>query len=173
VGLFFGVEVLKLTALESFRGEIAGWLLFGFGLAYMLWGLRRALRGKASSLVHAHESVHEADHSHDRHSHGLHTHVHPAKANITPWVLFTIFVFGPCEPLIPVLMYPAATSSALSVFAVAMIFSLTTVGTMLVMVYAALRGLKLVSLPRAERYAHALAGFTVALCGAGIKFMGL
>lgn len=173
IGLFFGVEVLKLTALESVRGEIAGWLLFGFGLAYMLWGLRRAWRGKANALVHAHESASAADHSHDPHVHGLHTHVHPEKANITPWVLFTIFVFGPCEPLIPVIMYPAATASVLSAFAVALIFSLTTIGTMLALVYAAQRGLKFVSLRGLERYAHALAGCVVALCGAGIQFLGL
>jgi len=173
VGLFFGVEVLKLTALESVRGDIAGWLLFGFGLAYMLWGIRRALRSKARTLVHAHESASEADHSREPHVHGLHTHVHPEKANITPWVLFTIFIFGPCEPLIPVLMYPAATSSALSVFAVAMVFSLATIGTMLALVYAASRGLEFVSFRGIERYSHALAGFVVALCGAGIQFLGL
>ncbi|MDD5088066.1 MAG: sulfite exporter TauE/SafE family protein [bacterium] len=173
VGLFFGVEVLKLTALESVRGEIAGWLLFGFGLAYMLWGIRRALRSKARTLVHAHESAHDADHSHESHVHGRHTHVHPETASITPWVLFTIFVFGPCEPLIPLIMYPAATSSVFSVIAVAVIFSLVTLGTMLALVYAASRGLEFVSFRRVERYSHALAGFVVALCGAGIQFLGL
>ncbi|HOD34406.1 MAG TPA: hypothetical protein PLR20_01590 [Syntrophales bacterium] len=31
----------------------------------------------------------------------------------TPWVLFTIFVLGPSEPLIPVLMFPAARNASL------------------------------------------------------------
>lgn len=173
VGLLFGVEVLKLTNLESVRGEIAGWLLFGFGLAYTLWGIRHAYKKKAMSVVHAHESVAEADHTHDHHDHGLHTHIHPEKANITPWILFTIFVFGPCEPLIPVLMYPAATADAFSVFAVAMVFSVFTIGTMSAMVFLTLRGMQRLPLHGLERYAHALAGFVVLLCGAGMQFLGL
>ncbi|RPH94635.1 hypothetical protein EHM69_06850 [candidate division KSB1 bacterium] len=173
VGLAFGIEVLKLTELESLRGEIAGWLLLGFGLAYMLWGLRRAYKKKAHALIHAHESATEADHSHDHHEHGLHTHVHPEKANITPWILFTIFVFGPCEPLIPVLMYPAASADAFSVFAVAMVFSVFTIGTMATMVYVTLRGMQWLPLRGLERYSHALAGFIVLLCGVGMQFLGL
>ena len=39
--------MLKLTQLESFRGDIAGWLLLGFGLAYMVWGLRHAVTALA------------------------------------------------------------------------------------------------------------------------------
>lgn len=173
IGLFFGVEVLRLTELESLRGEIAGWLLLGFGLAYMLWGLRRAIRDKAHSLVHAHESAGEADHSHDHHHHGTHTHVHPEKANITPWILFTIFVFGPCEPLIPVLMYPAASADAFSVFAVALTFSIFTIGTMSTLVFLTLRGMQKVPLHGIQRYAHALAGLVVLLCGVGMQFLGL
>lgn len=170
-GLLLGLEVLPLAEIESVRGNIAGWLLFGFGLAYMIWGLRRALRRRAV--------VHDANapHSHDgnpahMHRHGLHTHIHPARAGITPWVLFTILVFGPCEPLIPVLMYPAARVNVFSVFAVAGTFSLFTVGTMTAMVYAGLRGMAFVPLKSFERYAHALAGLVIALCGAGVQFVG-
>jgi len=170
VGLLFGVELLKLTALESFRGEIAGWLLFGFGIAYMIWGIRRAMKHVSSRP----------------HSHGLLTHKHPGgglahshngrhedQANITPWIIFTIFVFGPCEPLIPVLLFPAARADAFNVFAVALTFSVFTIGTMLALVYASMRGLAKVNLGIMERYSHALAGFVVASCGAGIQFLGL
>ena len=38
-------------------------------------------------------------------------------------ILFTIFVFGPCEPLIPILMYPAAKSSVAGMLLVAGVFS--------------------------------------------------
>jgi nickel/cobalt transporter (NicO) family protein len=173
IGLAFGVEVLRLTKLESVRGEIAGWLLFGFGLAYMLWGIRHAMKKKAQSVVHAHESEREADHTHDHHAHGLHTHVHPVKANITPWVLFTILVFGPCEPLIPVIMYPAARADAWTVFLTAMTFSVFTIGTMASMVFLTLRGMQRLPLSGLERYSHALAGFVVLMCGVGVKFLGL
>lgn len=172
-GLAFGIELLKLTRLESVRGDLAGWLLLGFGLAYMLWGLRRAFRAKAHALVHAHESASEADHAHDDHVHGLHTHVHPQKANITPWILFTIFIFGPCEPLIPLIMYPAARADAWTVFLTALAFGAATIGTMSALVYLSLSGMERVKLSGLERYAHALAGFVVLLCGVGVKFLGL
>ncbi|MBM3324467.1 MAG: hypothetical protein FJY66_02235 [Calditrichaeota bacterium] len=170
VGLLFGVELLRLTNLESARGEIAGWLLFGFGIAYAIWGIRRAVKRASSQL----------------HSHGLAAHKHPggalahshedsreSPANITPWILFTIFIFGPCEPLIPLLMFPAARTDAFSVVAVALTFGVFTIGTMLTLVYASVRGLARLKFGIAERFAHALAGFVVASCGAGIQFLGL
>ncbi|MFH1012093.1 MAG: hypothetical protein V1784_12785 [bacterium] len=170
VGLLCGVELLRLTALESARGEIAGWVLFGFGIAYMIWGIRRAVK-RASSRSHSHGLV-----TH-RHPGGALTHSHEgsheSRANITPWILFTIFVFGPCEPLIPLLMFPAARADAFSVLAVALTFSVFTIGTMLTLVYASVRGLAKVRLGVLERFSHALAGFVVASCGAGIQFLGL
>ncbi|GAJ16419.1 unnamed protein product, partial [marine sediment metagenome] len=59
------------------------------------------------------------------HSHHLeHSHVHNDKSasSITPWALFAIFVFGPCEPLIPILMYPAAKNGFFEVLLVVFVF---------------------------------------------------
>lgn len=92
---------------------------------------------------------------------------------LTFWVLFTIFVFGPCEPLIPVLMYPAAKRSLAGMVLVATVFSVVTIATMLSIVLAGLWGTNFVRLGRAERYTHALAGATVLLCGIAIEFLGL
>ena len=77
-----------------------------------------AIHGHAHLDGHAHE--HEHVHTH------AHTHVHAAEAagNMTPWVLFTIFVFGPCEPLIPLVMYPAAKGDSAGVALVAGAFGL-------------------------------------------------
>ena len=165
LGLIFGVEVLKLTSLESARGEIAGWLLLGFGVAYMVWGMRRAL--KHSSVTHSHDGV--------AHTHfGPREHTHdPGKANITPWVIFTIFVFGPCEPLIPLLMYPAARSDVFNVIIVALSFSVVCIGTMMALVYASVRGLEWLPQRALERYTHALSGFAIAACGIGVVFLKL
>ena len=92
---------------------------------------------------------------------------------MTPWVLFTIFVLGPCEPLIPLIMYPAAKLSMVSVAVVAVVFGVTTISTMLASVMVAHYGLSRLSVPQAERYVHALAGLTILLCGGAIKFLGL
>src|SRR5512136_1371676 len=40
-GIALGIAVFKLEAIESFRGDIAAWLLIAFGLFYGVWGFRR------------------------------------------------------------------------------------------------------------------------------------
>jgi len=96
IGIAFGVAVMKLEAFEAFRGNLAAWALIGFGFAYAGWGIHRGVRNRPHTHLHL-----KGDHSHES----------AVKANITPWILFTIFVLGPCEPLIPLLMYPAAKES--------------------------------------------------------------
>ncbi len=105
-----------------------------------------------------------------------HAHPHhevPKKANLTPWILFTIFVFGPCEPLIPLVMYPAARHSTAGVVLVAAAFGLTTILTMLVIIAAASYGARFVRLGKLERYAHALAGAMIFISGLSVQFLGL
>jgi sulfite exporter TauE/SafE len=171
-GIALGAAVFSLEAIESFRGEIAIWFLIIFGFTYCVWGIHRALRGKKHE--HAHVHVDGEVHSHT-HSHIMeHTHVHDGKVkSATPWVLFIIFVFGPCEPLIPLIMYPAAEHNIGTVALVAGIFGAVTVATMLGMVLAAYYGLSKLSLPGLEKYSHALAGGAILLCGLSVKFLGL
>ena len=92
---------------------------------------------------------------------------------LTPWVLFTIFVFGPCEPLIPLVMYPAAEHNMASVVVVASAFGLTTLVTMLAVVMTSVHGLRRIPVGSLERYSHALAGLAILLCGGAITFLGL
>jgi nickel/cobalt transporter (NicO) family protein len=174
VGIAVGMSVQSLQWLEGFRGDVAAWLLAGFGLAYMVWGLKRAWRMRPHTHQHVHSdgTVHRHEHGH----HGGHLHPHiqdPASRRITPWALFIVFVLGPCEPLIPILMYPASKHSLVGTVAVALTFAATTLLTMLGVVYLAIRGLKLLPLDTAERYSHALAGAALAACGLGIVFLGL
>ncbi|MCQ9207705.1 MAG: sulfite exporter TauE/SafE family protein [Omnitrophica bacterium] len=171
-GVIFGVAIMKLEALEAFRGNIAAWALIGFGFAYFIWGLRKAIRNRPHHHIHAHGG--QGSHSH-KHVHAeSHTHVHDhGKKNITPWILFTIFILGPCEPLIPILMYPAAKNNVAGLFLVTGIFGLVTIVTMLGIVTVASLGINLVPLGRVERYNHALAGATICLSGLTIRFLGL
>ncbi len=171
IGIVFGIAIMKLEALEAFRGNLAAWAFIGFGLAYFIWGLRKAIRNKP----HRHTHFHEGDNSHlHEHAHkDEHAHVHSVgEQNITPWILFTIFVLGPCEPLIPLLMYPAAKNSVEGIFLVALIFGAVTILTMLGMVIPLSFGFNLVPLGRLERYSHALAGATIFLSGIAIQFLG-
>jgi nickel/cobalt transporter (NicO) family protein len=196
VGIALGLAVARLEGVESTRGAVAAWLLIGFGFAYFVWGMRRAWRGRPHAHPHLHDhdepcvhphgpdlGVHDPAHEHihqhaHAHTHELAEHAHPhgenpKKANITPWVLFTIFVFGPCEPLIPLVMYPAARHSMAGVVLVAAAFGLVTIATMLVIIAAASCGFRFVKLGRLERYSHALAGMMIFVSGLAVQFLGL
>lgn len=174
LGVYLGAEVLKLEMLEAYRGTIAAWLLIGFGFAYFVWGLHKAIKNKKHSHIHLHGNglVHEHQHSHT----SEHAHVHDQKSSskdITPWILFTIFILGPCEALIPILMYPAAKSSISGMFVVVGVFSLTTVATMLSIVVLSTWGIGMARLGKLERYTHAIAGGTICFSGLAIMFLGL
>lgn len=153
IGIALGIAVTRLTAIEYLRGEIAGWFLLIFGLIYFLFGIYIALKNSH----HEHFLINKKN----------------KKANLTPWILFTIFIFGPCEPLIPLVMYPAAKGSILGLMLVTGIFGITTIATMLAIVIIASLGVNFMPMEKFERYMHALAGLTILLCGIAIKFLGL
>jgi sulfite exporter TauE/SafE len=177
IGVALGIAVGRLEAVESVRGDLAAWAFIAFGLVYFAWGVRRAIKNKPHTHKHFHSdgTLHKHEHVH----HEEHAHVHEgddkskAKASITPWVLFTIFVFGPCEPLIPILMYPASQSSWGAMLLVAGVFAVTTIATMLAVVILVSKGFAILPMGKLERYSHALAGFIIFASGAGIKWLGL
>lgn len=180
IGLLVGAALFRLEMLESYRSEGAAWLLIGFGIAYLTWGLVHAFRGVPHAHLHAHPdgTVHCHAHQHDV----THQHVHSgvevgeafggnpdASRLVTPWFLFLIFVFGPCEALIPLLMYPAAESDVLAIVMVVGAFSVATVGTMLAAVMLMVFGLRVVRLPELHRFGHALSGLAILVCGTLVK----
>ncbi len=173
LGVYLGAEVMKLEALEAYRGTLAAWLLIGFGFAYFVWGIHRALKNKTHSHLHAHDNgiVHDHPHKHT----ADHAHVHDKKVGreLTPWILFTIFVLGPCEPLIPLLMYPAAKSSITGMFLVVGVFAFATITTMIAIVWFSSWGIGFAKLGKLERFTHAIAGGTICFSGLAIMFLGL
>jgi hypothetical protein len=92
---------------------------------------------------------------------------------MTPWVAFVIFILGPCEPMIPVIMYPAVKGSYFDLVVVTAVFGAVTVLSMLAVVLGACLGLRSVPLKPWDRHSHALAGATLFLCGAAMQFLGL
>ncbi len=174
LGLLIGVTVNKLVNIESARGEIASWLLIAFGLIYALWGIKQAAKNK----LHAHEHVHVHEDG-TAHSHG-HFHLdgpehidNPKKKSLTPWVLFIIFVLGPCEPLIPLVMYPSAKGNIPAVLTVVLVFGTITILTMLSVVLISYMGMSLIPLKKVEKYTHALAGASIFMCGVALRVFGL
>jgi sulfite exporter TauE/SafE len=149
-GILIGIQLQKLTWFEGFRGNLAAWGLIAFGLVYAIWGLRHYYKHKNP---------------------GSHNHAPGNKA--TPWMLFIIFLLGPCEALIPLLMYPAAHESMSAVIMVTTVFSVATVGTMLVAVWVASLGLAQVNLNKLQPLSHFLAGIIIFVSGMSIQFLGL
>ena len=173
IGIALGLAVTKLMAVESFRGNFAAWALIAFGLVYFVWGIRRAWKNKPHEHCHFHVDGHPHEHSHVHTEEHAHVHEMENKANITPWVLFTIFVLGPCEPLIPILMYPAAKENIGGLLLVTLIFGAVTILTMLCIVIASTWGINRLPLKKVERFTHALAGGSICLCGLAIQLLGL
>jgi nickel/cobalt transporter (NicO) family protein len=172
VGIAVGIELKKLITVESFRGNIAAWLFIAFGLVYMIISIRNLIRNKKHSHSHFHLNGQKHIHEHDHHQE--HIHVHEKEViNATPWILFLIFVFGPCEPLIPLVMYPATQSNIAGAMFVSILFSVATIGTMMSIVLAFKFGLKKINLKPVEKYNHLIAGSMIFLSGLAIQFLGL
>lgn len=175
LGALAGWSIGSLEAFEAMRGDLAAWLFVLFGLGYFLWALRRLRSGHTHSHVHAHAdgTVHSHEHSHS----GGHVHAHvdaDSSRSVTGWSLFVIFVFGPCEALIPMLLFPALLENWMLAVLVTGVFALSTLATMLVMVWGLTKGSELFAFGRLaplrplRRYGHVLAGLVILGCGSAI-----
>jgi hypothetical protein len=171
LGIGLGVVVSRLEWIEALRGDLAAWFLILFGLVYAGWSFARSRR----SFRHTHEHGPGLVHSHDH----IGSHGHPGAAGpmnpraVTAWSLFIIFVLGPCEPLIPLLMVPALDQGPLAVVTVAAAFGVTTIGTMLGVVTLGHLGLRLAWSRRLEVHANTLAGLAIAASGLAIRVFGI
>jgi len=155
-GIALGIGIEKLNLIEGVRGSIITYVFTAFGLVYMIWGLRRAFKKRS----HLHHLPHD------------HQHENKGMVKLTPWILFTIFIFGPCEPLIPIVMYPAARHNYLALIVITGIFCFITLSVMLTLVIAAQLGFKWIPMKKVEHYSHAFAGGTVFACGLGMLLLG-
>lgn len=145
VGLALGFSLTHLEALEGNRAEVAGLLLLSFGLAYAVWGFKRAHR---------------------------HDHDNLKSRKVTIWALFIIFFLGPCEPLIP-LMFAAFVKGWAATAAGTLLFFVITVGMMLGQVLLAYRGAKLFSFKKLEAHGHGVAGLVIVFTGLAVMVLGI
>lgn len=172
IGIAVGISVTRLVNVESFRGNIAAWLFIAFGLVYMIISTRNLLRNRKH--IHHHHHLDSENHVHEHDHHKGHTHFHENDVvKTTPWILFLIFVFGPCEPLIPILMYPAAKSNIAGSVIVSVLFSVVTIATMMSIVLVFKLGLNKIDLKPVEKYSHLIAGAMIFFSGLAIQFLGL
>jgi ABC-type nickel/cobalt efflux system permease component RcnA len=172
-----GFALADTSSLDRIRGSGAAWALIGLGTAYTVWGFRNRYRRRPHAHLHAHADGTVHSHSHNHTSEHAHVHnvetgqVAPA-ARLTPWILFLVFVFGPCEPLIPLLLFAATQYGALGVGAVFLAFGVSTLGVMAVCVQLGLRGARLMH-ARFEPLFAPLAGLALTLCGVASLLLDL
>ena len=93
------------------------------------------------------------------------------KYAVTPWVMFLIFLLGPCEPMMALLFYPAAQQSFYGMLLLITIYTVFTLITMVMMVLLGYYGLSLLNSRKLEKYMHPLGGLTIFICGAGMVFL--
>ena len=156
IGIGIGAAIGNLEAIENVRGDIASYSLIAFGIAYGIWGLWKGRKG------HGHLHLHNGKHLDSSNA-----------RSITFWTLFIVFVLGPCEPLIPLLMFPAVSYDWNGVLLVTAVFGATTIATMSAIVFIGIKGLGFVKTGFMERYIHALAGGIIAVSGMAIKIFGI
>jgi nickel/cobalt exporter len=172
IGIAMGISLSRLEAIEASRGSLVGWMLIAFGIGYTVYGIYKYYRKGAHVHLPAflrprsirHRDLHLSDRDLENEN---------DTGSLTPWILFLIFVFGPCEVLIPMLIYPASQHSGLGVFLVAIVFGTATIGTMLTVVMLGYRGLSLVRFKGREHQLHLYAGLIILAAGVGMQFLGL
>lgn len=168
IGGWFGLQLSRLEYFQDFSVNISASLMVVFGGIYLIWGIYRAVKNKPHKHVHFHEDgdVHQHTHTHiDDHNH---LHENETSVKLTPWVLFLIFAFGPCEAFIPTVMYPAMEQSLLGLILVTTLFAISTIGTMVIVVSLVSSGFKMIPLGKLERFTHVIAGATVFFSGVAI-----
>jgi len=167
-GAAIGWSLSKVSWLEDVRGGIAGWVMLSFGLLYGIWGLYRAYKNNPHKHFDLGDNndIYVYEHKHggvvaqkDRHK-------------VTPWVMFIIFLLGPCEPMIPLLYFPAAQNSWEGMLILITVYTVFTLLTMLMMVSLGFYGISFLKTEKLERYMHALGGLTIFICGIGMVFLG-
>lgn len=146
IGIAIGMATEHVTGWETMRGDVASLLLIGFGIAYLIYGLKQL--GKK------------------------HSHRHDAAKTVTYWTLFILIIFGPCEPLIP-LLFASSAYGWMNVVVIVAIFSTATIIMMQVQVHAALWGVSFFKSHIFEHASDAIAGVIIIITGIAIRYFGI
>lgn len=167
VGLGISSSLSTLVGIEDIRGTLATYFIIVFGLCYTIYALRKLYLNKPHThMVNGQEIMHDHHESKSIKDHGH-------KNNNVLWGLFILFVLGPCEPLIPILMYPAATLNLSALISVTLVFSVSTISVMLGLTLLGIKGLDFIKIKSLEKYGETLAGLAITLCGVLMITMGI
>ncbi|HEY6912231.1 MAG TPA: hypothetical protein VI356_22820 [Myxococcales bacterium] len=158
LALVLGLGALRVLGerLES----VAGLLLMGFGLAYAVWGLRKATRER----MHLHQHAHGHSHSHSR--------ALSEPSRLTAWTLFVLFSLDPCVAVMPIL-FAAAPLGTGRAAAVVLIYEAATLAAMLPLVLLSRAGATRLKWEWLEQYGDGAAGGIIAAVGLAVTLLGI
>ncbi len=167
VGVFLGWQMSEIEILQDVRGEMSSWAFLIFGVAYLCYGLWRARKVQP----HKHfdvisDDVYVYEHKHNE------AYVPNKRVKVTPMVLFAIFVMGPSEPIIPLLFFSGTHRSPMEIAWLIIIFTLTTILTIVSMVLIGNYSYIRIKTESIERFSHAIGGFVISFCAFGMLFLG-
>jgi sulfite exporter TauE/SafE len=166
-GIAIGWSLAEISWLEGIRGGVAGWIMLSIGLGYMAYAITQLYQNK----LHKHFDMNDGEMYVYEHKEGQRV-LPQQKRRLTPWILFIVFVLGPCEPLIPLLSFPAAKQSLAGIIILVSVFGLFTLITMVALVLLGYYGIGSFKTARLEKYVHVLAAATIVICGGGMVFIG-
>jgi len=72
VGISIGSSLEKFKIFENVRGEIASWLFIAFGLVYLIYGIKKAVRKESHEHKHCHLNISTHSHVHSHNDEHLH-----------------------------------------------------------------------------------------------------
>lgn len=155
IGLFIGAALEHVNGWEELRGNVGSAMLIGFGILYAAWG-----------------GYHWGKHTHHHAGHLAHTHEKHTAAIVSYWTLFALIVFGPCEPLIP-LLFASTSFGWMAVGTIFIVFAVVTIAMMLLQVHLAIAGLTMLRFHFLTEASHIIAGIVIALTGIAIRILGI
>ena len=169
LGATFGWSMAKVFHLESVRGGLAAWLWLILGLLYTIWAISKMINNK----THKHfETTEDGEVYIYQHNHDQKIVLQKNKFKINTWVLFIVFVLGPCEPLIPLLSYSGSQNSWNHLLITVASFSITTIIAMFTAVTLGYLGYQMFASPWLEKNSHIIAGITIFISGLGMLVLG-
>ena len=171
IGIIVGVVGYKLSASYGIiSGVVAPAILIVLGIIYIILDL------KGTRHTHAHFTLdkthHDSDHDHEHH----HDHSHPHILSITPktnkktkWAVLSTLSLGmfltPCIE-IEAYYFQASTIGWIGIWIVSAVYTIVTVGTMMLLVYLGMKGVKNIHSHFLEAHEKRISG--IVLIGVGL-----
>jgi nickel/cobalt transporter (NicO) family protein len=150
VALLTGTAVVETLGATS--ASVAWLLMIGFGVAYLVWGLRRTILRRMPSHAHTGDVG------------------DPSKKSV--WALFAIYCADPCIAVIPII-FAAAPLSIAATIGIVLVYEAATIGTMVGLTALARAGSSVIGGRWVDRYGDSAAGGMIIATGIVVALIGI